>query len=306
MVELVRENEAAFAADRRDVRGVGGEAHAEADRRFDAEKFGDLPFEQILDLEATEFALGRTDADAVAFDRLLYGVGDRAGVRRVTEVIVRTKIDRLGARVQVLERPVVVVRGTVDHGDLRRGHTADRQVPAVRDTSVDVARVEALEVVVQLHVALAVLLGRSASLLETDVTQKVAQMSEQNDQQVGEVTEQLDHEGHLFFLRMHDLPRLRFEHRQLLLDTVRTMWTTGMTVRLAIRLAGDAVAQTIRLAGDVVQAIRLDVAQAIRLDVAQTIRLAGDAAVQMIRDAVLIHRRMRYTGLVVGKKRTGE
>lgn len=76
----------------------------------------------------------------------------------------------VGAKVQVLillpckvERPVVVVRGSLDQGHMRARDSGDRSIPAVSDAHVQIACVKCFKVAVERWKVLSSISGRTAS-----------------------------------------------------------------------------------------------------------------------------------------------
>ena len=88
MVELIRNNEATLANERRNQGGVGGKAHGADERVLLASELSDEIFRDLVDLVGTTFETCTAGGDTVALDGFFDNVGTPTAGLCKAEVIV--------------------------------------------------------------------------------------------------------------------------------------------------------------------------------------------------------------------------
>jgi hypothetical protein len=155
VVELVGDDEAALADERRDDGRVGREAHGHDGRVLLADEIGDERLGLLVEVECAALQPGSARADAIPLDALLDDVGAAAASLSETKVVVRRDVEGAGPSAGEGQRFVVILAVPVEEHDRPASDTGDGLAETVVDTSLEPAGIERVEVRVQRSVTLA-------------------------------------------------------------------------------------------------------------------------------------------------------
>ena len=154
MIELVGDDEGAFADESRDDGGVGGETHGADEGVLSADKHGDEGLADDMEIIGTACEPGATGGNAVAVDGVLDGIGATATGLGKTEVVVGGDVEGTGAGA-CEDLGVVVIGGdVVEKKDGAAGDACDGMGEAFVKAGFKAASVEGIKVGVERGITL--------------------------------------------------------------------------------------------------------------------------------------------------------
>ena len=186
MVEFVRDDEAAFAYQRRKPGGIRAEPHGEDHCRLLACKTSNLLLNFEVKVGRAHVPARRAEADTVLLDGVLDGIGTRTLGLREPEVVVGAHVERLRRRPSQLEVEIIVVRLSVDESDETPRYSGDRSCEAVVQPHLQTSHVEIVKVAVQRRVTVSSLQVR-VSFLSEPLAEKVSDVPEDDQDEVADV-----------------------------------------------------------------------------------------------------------------------
>jgi hypothetical protein len=142
VVELVRDDQAALADERRNDRRVRREAHAEDRRVFVADEAGHERLGLLVQVERAALETRAAGGNAVPLQALLNDVRTSAARLGKTQVVVRRDVQCTRPGPRRLQRRVVVRRVPVEESNRAAGDTGHRLGEAVVNAGLEAARVE--------------------------------------------------------------------------------------------------------------------------------------------------------------------
>jgi hypothetical protein len=146
VVQLVRNDEASLAYERRDGRRVCSEPHRDDERVVFAQEPRDESLRLDVKVERAGIETGSGGGNTVTLNAFLYGVGAASGSLGKAEVVVGGDIEGSGLATGVVEGVIGVGRGSVEGDDCATGDAGDGFGEAVVESGLEPTGVERVEV----------------------------------------------------------------------------------------------------------------------------------------------------------------